>query len=147
MKKEIIDKLGKPDIACSGLSIWILGREFPDAQDEWDGNWLRVVILCRMADSQTSVLGSIIDLPELCSWNSELKKLQKNISGEAELYCMEPEFSARICLDKLGAGSLYVQITPDHLKERHEFTFEVDQSYLPQLIHGIDAVLEKFPVR
>jgi len=39
-------KLGMPDLKLEGLQIWIHGRQFPDAADYWDGNWLRVTAHC-----------------------------------------------------------------------------------------------------
>jgi hypothetical protein len=39
-----------------------------------------------------------------------------------------------------------VEITPDHLTQRHRFTLELDQSYLPGLIASCDAILDRLPV-
>src|SRR5882724_344446 len=36
------EQLGTPDIKLSGLQIWVHGRQFPNATDYWDGNWLRI---------------------------------------------------------------------------------------------------------
>ena len=44
MSKEAdwLDHLGEPDIKLAGLQIWVHGRQFPDSDDYWDGNWLYV---------------------------------------------------------------------------------------------------------
>src|SRR5256885_6731459 len=36
------EQLGTPDIKLGGLQVWVHGRQFPDAIDYWDGNWLRI---------------------------------------------------------------------------------------------------------
>ena len=46
MNDEAIARLGKPDLRVAGFQLWVHGREFPDAQDEWDGNWLRLTAHC-----------------------------------------------------------------------------------------------------
>jgi hypothetical protein len=40
--------LMEPSIETSkrgGFSLWVYGRQFPDANDYWDRNWLNVVLL------------------------------------------------------------------------------------------------------
>src|SRR5262249_19116286 len=32
----------EPDLKLDGFSLWVLGRQFPGANDHWDGNWLNV---------------------------------------------------------------------------------------------------------
>src|SRR5262245_58281939 len=34
--------LVEPDLKLGGFSLWVFGRQFPDANDYWDGNWLNV---------------------------------------------------------------------------------------------------------
>ena len=40
-----------------------------------------------------------------------------------------------------------VDITPDHLQQRHVFHFEIDQSYLPGLIRQCDRIVRDHPPR
>lgn len=40
------DNLGQPDIKLNGLQIWIHGRQYPNEEDYWDGNWLNVTAHC-----------------------------------------------------------------------------------------------------
>ncbi len=136
-----------PDISLSGLKIWISGRQFENSTDFWDANWLVVTIGCSSDFSEVVVQGPIIHLSEMEQWMFELQKLNKTIRGEAKLNCMESEFDASIRLDKTGSGSLAVFITPDNLNERHEFTFSVDQSYLPALIRALQTILTKYPIK
>lgn len=46
MKRIDPGQLEKPHLEFGVLQIWVLGREFEDSQDYWDGNWLRVLIHC-----------------------------------------------------------------------------------------------------
>lgn len=140
-------KLGEPDILFSGLEIWISGRQFPESTDYWDANWLTVTAHCASKGSQVWVKGPILHLSEIQHWLSRLKQLYKTIEGETELPCMEPELNVNVSLNKLGHGSLVVSIIPDHLSEHHEFTFEVDQSFLPAVIKNLEDVLNRYPIK
>ena len=141
------ESLGAPDIALSGLKIWISGRQFENATDFWDANWLVVTAQCASAHSEVVARGPIIHLSELENWKSALQKLHETIQGEAGLNCMEPELDVSIKLDGMGAGSVAVSITPDNLTERHDFIFSIDQSYLPPLIRALQAILRTYPIK
>lgn len=146
MKKYSPDKLGPADISIAGLRVWVFGRESENEQDYWDGNWLRVEVLCRSEAAESHVSGSILHLSEVREWLDELNKLSAEPNGEARLSCMEPYLSARLELTS-GRGALAVSITPDVLTEKREFAFAIDQSYLPELTSQLARVLRRFPIR
>ena len=147
MKKTYVKDLREPDLSFSGFKMWIFGRQFPESSDSWDGNWLVARAFCESIGSQTLVQGPIIHLSEIHQWLADLKKLHAAVQGEAALQCMEPYLKAKVVLDKIGNGELIVNITPDHLKEKHEFIFEVDQSYLPKVISDLKAIIENYPIK
>lgn len=35
-----MSRIATPDIQLKGFRLWVHGREFPEAQDFWTGNWL-----------------------------------------------------------------------------------------------------------
>jgi hypothetical protein len=86
-------------------------------------------------------------LSELADWVVAAEKLQEKLDGEANLICMEPELSVKLIVDKLGHMLLTVDITPDNHSEEHCFRFELDQSYLPEMIRGCRAVLDSYPIK
>jgi hypothetical protein len=69
--------LGLPGIALAGLQIWVQGRQFPDAQDYWDGNWLDVTVHCGGEGASVWVSGSIIHLSELLDWRDQTKQMRQ----------------------------------------------------------------------
>jgi hypothetical protein len=107
---------------------------------------VRVLVVCGAKGAHVRASGSILHLSELQRWLEEAKALHRSLNGVAELECLEPNLNANISL-KDGRGDLVVEITPDHLTQRHRFTFEVDQSYVPELITGLERILQKYPVR
>jgi hypothetical protein len=140
-------RLGAPDVKVGGLAIWVHGRQFPDLHDLWDGNWLRVTVHCGGDGASVDVSGSILHLIELDQWCVSTKSLYDTSGGEAKLECMEPSLSADLTYDSLGRIEMTVSITPNHLRQRHEFTFTIERTFLPILIEQLETVLKTYPLR
>ena len=143
---EKAKQLGRPAIAIGPLQIWVHGRQFPDSDDYWDGNWLLVTAHCGAAGAEVWVSGAIIHLGELAGWLEESERMSQTLAGEAALKCMEPGLRVEMEMRNAGKMSMTVHITPDNMTQRHEFQFDLDQSYLPNLISGCRDVLSKYPV-
>jgi hypothetical protein len=140
-------RLGAPDVLVGGLAIWVLGREFPDSHDFWDGNWLRVTVHCGGGGASVDVSGSIAHLIELDRWRVSTKSLYDTSGGIAKLECMEPTLSVDMTYDSFGRIEMNVSITPNRLSQRHEFTFTIDRTALPAFIQQLEAVLTTYPIR
>jgi len=141
------DILEEPNIQLAGLKIWVHGRQFPDARDYDDANWLIVTARCEAEGARVQTTGPIIHLSEISAWLRECESLQKTLSGQAELACMEPELSVLLVAESLGHISMTVCVTPDHLRQRHEFIFDLDQTYLEGLIVACQKLLVTYPVK
>jgi hypothetical protein len=139
--------LGSPDLRIAGLSLWIQGRQFPDDQTYWDGNWLNVIARCSYPDATVSARGSIIHLSELTAFHRELEALHQALEGKAELPCMEPNLRVEPLAESLGHIRLTIEITPDNISQSHSFRDELDQTYLPPIFTALRAILEKYPMR
>jgi hypothetical protein len=148
MNRDYFAKLGPPNIKIAGLAIWIHGREFPNSEDYWDGNWLNGIIHCGAEGATVRVTGSIIHLSDIARLLSETEKLQKTLTEniEIEIECIEPNLLIKFETEKLGRVKMSVDITPNHLHQKHNFVFEIDQSYLPKLISDCQATLKKYPI-
>lgn len=136
-----------PNLTCGLLRIWVMGREFPDSTDYWDGNWLRVVTAVSDRGASVAVSGPILHLGEIVSWRDELIRFDKTLKGKARLTPLEPNLSIELTCDRLGHVEAECFITPDHLTQSHSFTFDFDQSCLKSLIRECDTILHEFPIR
>jgi hypothetical protein len=142
------EQLGAPSVRLNAFQLWVHGRQFPEAQDQWDGNWLNVTAHCGQAGASVWATGAILDTVGLLRFRDELERLHKTLSGEAVLESREPNVRVRVTSSD-GAGHLQVraEITPDHLAQGHWFEFEIDQSYLPATVAQLESVLIEFPVK
>ena len=148
MKQSTIEQLGAPSVRLAAFQLWVHGRQFPDAQDKWDGNWLNVTAQCGQAGGSVWAAGAILDTVGLLRFRDELERLHQTLSGEAVLESHEPNVRVRVASSD-RAGHLYVrvEITPDHLAQGHWFEFEMDQSYLPSGVAQLTSLLAAFPVK
>ena len=141
------NKLGPPQIHLAGLQIWVHSRQFPEAPDYWDGNWINVTVHCGAQGADVWASGPIIHLPEIKRWADACEQMYKTLSGEAKLDCMEPELSVKMQMREQGHIEMEVSITPDHLTQKHTFQFELDQTYLIELLKECHQVLVAYPIK
>lgn len=142
-EKEIKD----PDLCIGGFEVWIYGRQFPESDDYWDGNWLNVLARCTASSSVVQAAGSILHLSELHKLLVECKRVYNTLAGEAKLECMEPNIDLKIKMKNAGHCELTVSITPDHLYQEHSFIFDLDQSYLQPLLESLEQILHSYPIK
>ena len=135
------------DLAVGCLRLWVLGRQFEQTEDFWDGNWLAVEAEASAAGALVRTCGPLVHLSELERFEDECRRLHETLDGQAELVCMEPNIRVRLQSKGLGHLRCEVFITPDHMTQRHEFIGELDQTHLPAIIHAIQDVLRRLPVR
>jgi len=142
------EELGAPDLKVAGFQLWVHGRERPDSNDSYDGNWLRVTAHCGASGASVWVQGAIMMVTDLASWAQECEALREGRIQQAEFAPPEPELRISIQpIDRLGHFTLRVEITPDHLRQSHSFDFEIDQTYLPTIERECRVILEAYPVR
>ena len=109
-----------PHLEVGPFRLWVHGRERPDCDDAWDGNWLYVTARC----GGVSVRGPVLETVAVARLRRELARLQETLSGEAVLDSLEPQLSLRLeASDRLGHIAVRIEITPDHLSEGHWFAY------------------------
>ena len=129
------------------IRVSILGYEIPDAQDYWDGNWLN-------ATAHIAISGFRAEFPyaarasDLAGFLAELSALHSSLKETASLQSLEPEIMLNAHVD--AQGRMEWDCLAQHplgYGPKFEFRFTADQSYLPELISQLTAVLDKYPVR
>jgi hypothetical protein len=137
----------EPDLKLGGFSLWVYGRQFPDANDYWDGNWLNVRARVEARGALVEAQGTFVRAPELADFAKQLEILHATLVDEAVLNCLEPNLQVAIRGDALGHMELRLMITPDHMTQSHDFKFDLDQTYLGPFLDGCKRVLSRWPVR
>jgi hypothetical protein len=141
-------ELGLPSLRVASFQLWVHGRQFPDAQDADDGNWLRVTGHCGASGASIWVQGSILMVTDIERFGRECRSLYEGKSDRAGLEPFEPVLRIGLkATDQTGHIRADVEITPEHLTQKHRMQFEIDQSYLPEIIEQCAAVVTAYPVR
>ena len=125
------------------------GYQFTDATDTWDSNWLRVTVRFRGAGGSVTVSGSELDTVSFHTLRKGLIAMRDTLAGEAVLASVEPTVKVQVKFaDSLGHVACRVDLTPDHMHERHSFEFSgMDQSELNGLIAQVDVIMRKYPFK
>ena len=140
--------LGEPDLKLAAFQLWVHGREFPEAEDYYDGNWLRVTAHCGASGASVWAQGAILMVTDIARFSEGCAALLNGDSTSATLDPLEPELNLSLqAADQLGHVRAMVEITPDHLAQAHRFEFEIDQSYLPDIIRQCSAIVQEYPIR
>ena len=137
---------GEPDLKIEGLSIWALEREFPLYIDFWDGNWIIIHARAEAPGSVVNIYGAYLRSEEVQAFLTQLEILDRDLSGQAELACMEPMLQVKVIAQPRGQLKITVQITPDIGTQKHEIDFASDQTIIKHAIAGCRAILTEFPV-
>lgn len=137
----------RPDLIIEKLKIWINGRQFPDSADYWDANWMNINARYDSVTSFVETSGSIVHLSQIRSFLESSEKALQGHTQIIELPAIEPNIGLKLELDKLGHIKGELSITHDHLSEKHQYTFDMDQSYLPDLISQCKAIFVKYPIK
>lgn len=136
-----------PDVKLGGLSIWVLGRAGPQSDDYGEEIWLEVVARVEAAGACVEARGSWLQNSELSAFLDQLEVVYRDLKGAAVLDCMEAYLGAKVECGSRGGLEVVVSLTPDYASQAHQFTFELDQSFLVETMRGCKRVLERFPIK
>jgi hypothetical protein len=140
--------LGDPALRVAGFQLWIHGRQFPEADDYDDGNWLRVTAHCGASGASVWAQGAIVMVTDIAGFGKQCDAMLRGDSRSAVLDPYEPELRVSLeVADRLGHIHVQVEITAEHLTQSHKFEFDVDQSYLPDIIKECSAIVQEYPIR
>lgn len=128
-------------------SIKIIGYERMEASDYYDANWLVVSITADIEGIYTKFSQACLLTRDFFEFSQQLINLNNGCIDSAKLESFEPNIE--VSISKVGSlGELNMSgklIPPDG--NLHQFSLQIDQSYLPPIIADIKDALLKYPVR
>lgn len=149
MSQRMLSKnLGEPALKVAGLQLWTHSRQFSEANDYYDGNWLHITAHCGASGTSIWTQGAIVMVTDIACFGDQCAAMLRGDSSSAALDPFEPELKLSLeAAGRLGHIRARVEITPDPLTQFHRMEFEIDQSYLPSIIKQCAAILQEYPVR
>ncbi len=147
MTHRELHALGEPSLVLGRLKLWVHGRQFPEADDYWDGNWLSVTAYYHRHQSSVFADGPILHLGELWGLYQGCTRMHSTLRGKAALECIEPNLSLKLTAGPTGRVQIETTITPDQLTENHSYTDEIDLSYLPAINAALRSIFDEYPIK
>jgi len=149
----VVERADSPEIRIGEIggdyvSIRVMGRMHPNANDYWDGNWLISPIEVAIGGFRGEVPAGL-RMDELVRFREALESLHSSLQGEAVLDSMEGWIQVRVAADRRGD----LKVTGKALDQpgsANALTFTIDgldQTHLPAVISALGAAEAKFPVR
>lgn len=147
MSPELLhEKYGEPDLKICDFEMWIYDYEFPRSKESNNDNWLITSASCRSMYSYSCIHGPILQTSTISYFLNDLKKMYDTLKGAAELPVIEPNLSLGLYLHSPSLIEVKVNMSQEHSLEDHTYTYEIDQSYLPQIIRQLKNILSKYPL-
>lgn len=130
----------------NGVTLVTWRRTHAGTSDYWDGNWVstRIEIL---AGGFRGKIEADLRSEEFDAFRKGVQQLYATLNGRAELSTLE----GWITLTLEGDGRGHVKVTGAVLDQpgignRLIFNFDLDQTYLPEVIEQLNLILETYPV-
>ena len=129
------------------VEIRVSGREFPDATDYWDANWLVAPVDVVVGGFRASIRAQL-RAEELARFRSGLERLYETLEGEALLESIEEWITLRVVCLPTGQLDVEGDVT-DSPGIGNRLTFAIDgldQTYLPPAIAALREIESRYPV-
>ena len=128
------------------LTLVIHGRNRPESEDYWDGNWLWCTAEVAAGAFRGSVSNAIRN-EDLILFLPRIEDLYQRLDGEALLDTLEGWLDLRV----IGVGHGQVEVCGSLCDasvggNQLEFRLALDQTFLPAVIGQIRAAVEAFPI-
>ena len=148
MTQPVRDALGPPALELGGFHLWIHRRQFEDAMDRWDGNWLIVTAQVTGPGAAVTVTGPILEAEDLKRFRDEVARLLRLQAGDALLASAEPNLLIRIApAGAPGRVRVRVDLSADPGAQGHWFGTTIDHGVLTGLLVQLEEIVEAYPVR
>jgi hypothetical protein len=128
------------------LSLRPLRRSYPDAEDFWEGNWLKVAVAVRAGAFQGAFEADLRS-DELQAFFEQLQALPGAAEGKAALQSAEGWVTVRLVLDQRGRldGTCEVQDDPA-MGSSLRFALGPEPAQLAPMLAALARILKAFPV-
>lgn len=133
--------------SSSHVSVTVTAREYSHVHDYWDGNWVYATVRAS-GGAFRGEYEALLRTDEFAALRKGLAHLHEKLEGTARFESMEEWLVLHIEGNRRG-GLVATCEARDAAGNGNTLTFEIslDQTDLPAIVAGLDAILEAFPVR
>lgn len=134
------------DAGAHHVLIRPMSRSHPGLFDHLDGDWID----CEIQIAAGGFRGQFradLRAEEFATFSTEVLALNRTLEGAATFTTMEGQLAVSLTGD--GKGHVHVQgtaVDEPGTGNQLEFGFDIDQTYLPQILQCLEYFLTAFPV-
>ena len=131
--------------SASHVTVSVSRREFPALTDYWDGNWVCATITIA-AGALHGDFEALLRAEEFVRFRDQLRRLHDDLSGQARFDTMEEWLSIELEGDGKGHFRADCVAVDTGSGANLVFAIEIDQTELPEIERGLDAITKAFPI-
>jgi hypothetical protein len=136
--------LGHPN--AEHIHITITHRPHPAATDFWDGNWLASDVTINAGGFHAHLQGDL-RAEEFVLFKDALSTLYSTLSGAATFDTVEEWLAIQLTADHQGHITAHCTARDaPGTGNTLTFSLDLDQSFLPAILHQLDEITALFPV-
>ncbi len=128
----------------------MFGYERPDANDEYDANWLSARCSVTVAEF-SAVLSLALVTHDFARFEDELEQAVQLLKGTAIFSTVEAGLGIEIKFTTAGHAEVFGSARSQTSKVPDvsvlSFSFETDQSFLAHTVRDLKTIVSRFPVR
>jgi hypothetical protein len=134
-------------LKLAGFELIVLGRQFPDSHDVWDGNWLNVVCNCQDARLKLKATGPFLTVGEIMDLLDKLKQANEGEISFARVEIIEPELNLFLSVTSDKQILLQADLQPEGKRQSVRFEFKLNQAEIQAAIEQCQIILQTYPMR
>jgi hypothetical protein len=126
--------------------VHVTRRERAEANDYWDGNWVYATVKVA-ARAFRGEFEAQLRAEEFVRFRDQLRALCEALKGGAKFETMEGQLAIDVQGD--GKGHFHaacLAVDQPGIGNRLTFGLDFDQTELPEILRGLDAICVAFPV-
>jgi hypothetical protein len=129
------------------LKVEVLNYERPENSDYWDANWLKVQIQIKVGAFSGNYIAQLQTM-DFSGFEKELKRIYIDLKGVTQFNSIEEWLMVMLIGDGLGHFKVECRACDSPgTGNTLQFEFQIDQTYIPNLITQVSNILEMFPVK
>ena len=128
-------------LKLAGFELTVLGRQFPDSHDVWDGNWLNFVCNCQDSRLKIKVTGPFLTVGEIMDLHGKLKQANGGEISFARVEIIEPELNLFLSITSENKILLQVDLQPDGKRQSERCEFKLNQTEISAAIEQCQIIL------
>lgn len=129
------------------IKIEVVGMENPNAEDDWDKNWLNCMISVQAGPFSGKFKANLMTT-DFELFKRGIIKIYDKLDGVAIFKTLESQVDIKIIGDGIGHLKAECEVIDNvGIGNKLEFEIDFDQTQIPELINQLEKITKEFPIK